>query len=340
MAINAIGNGIPFPRGIGIPYSIKNSMVLWYDPKRQGATNESMSTNPVLRDLSGNGHDATCYNFAWSGESGIGSYKQHKFIGSTYRRVITNAGGWDQVSASYDPSISWKIRVTCPTKPILKEYGTRLFCPNWVDTSWLATLSEPLEDGKVTTISPYTGDEDVSVLWIDLNSLKGHEVIIEQVPEYPHALVADGVDDYAAATNTPLLTDYTIIYKRRKLTTASGDNCLFSKRNAPTTDNEGAFQIERGRSLYSFGRHHSSFITDDDIEQEICYQTKSLFNGRSINYGNAVDTQYFTIFKFNKDSISNAYAGALYSVILFNRTLTTEEIEWVKENLIKGDTEL
>lgn len=50
--------------------SVNEHMVLWYDIKRQGATNESMASNPVLRDLSGNGHDATCYNFAWSGMSG------------------------------------------------------------------------------------------------------------------------------------------------------------------------------------------------------------------------------------------------------------------------------
>lgn len=74
MAINAIGNGIPFPKGKSIPYYIKNNMVLWYDIKRQGATNETMKANPILKDLSGNGHDATCYNFAWSGISGIGSY--------------------------------------------------------------------------------------------------------------------------------------------------------------------------------------------------------------------------------------------------------------------------
>ena len=54
-----------------IENDIMSSMVLWYDLKKQGATNESMAENPVLRDLSGNGHDATCYNFAWTEESGI-----------------------------------------------------------------------------------------------------------------------------------------------------------------------------------------------------------------------------------------------------------------------------
>ena len=51
--------------------SIRDAMILWYDLKKQGATNESMASNHTLRDLSGNGHDATCYNFAWTEESGI-----------------------------------------------------------------------------------------------------------------------------------------------------------------------------------------------------------------------------------------------------------------------------
>lgn len=65
MAGNANANAIPFLKRRGIDVkAIKDSMVLWYDIKKQGATNETMKANPKLIDLSGNGHDATCYNFA------------------------------------------------------------------------------------------------------------------------------------------------------------------------------------------------------------------------------------------------------------------------------------
>ena len=59
----------------GTPKAIREAMVCWYDPARQGATNEKMAENPVLKDLSGNGHDMPCFNFAWSGMSGIGLYR-------------------------------------------------------------------------------------------------------------------------------------------------------------------------------------------------------------------------------------------------------------------------
>lgn len=54
-----------------ISESIRESLVAWYSPQRQGATNEKLSENPVLFDLSGNGHDMTCHNFAWTEKSGI-----------------------------------------------------------------------------------------------------------------------------------------------------------------------------------------------------------------------------------------------------------------------------
>lgn len=37
----------------------------------RGLSNEQMSQNPILKDLSGNGHDITLHNFAWTEESGI-----------------------------------------------------------------------------------------------------------------------------------------------------------------------------------------------------------------------------------------------------------------------------
>ena len=72
MVSNANANNIPaYSLHSKFVENIMDSMVLWYDIKRQGATNESMSQKPVLRDLSGNGHNATCYNFAWTKQSGI-----------------------------------------------------------------------------------------------------------------------------------------------------------------------------------------------------------------------------------------------------------------------------
>lgn len=55
----------------GLPQWLKDSVVCWYSPIRQGCTNEKMAANPVLRDLSGNGIDLECVNFSWNETSGI-----------------------------------------------------------------------------------------------------------------------------------------------------------------------------------------------------------------------------------------------------------------------------
>lgn len=56
-----------------IPSAILSALVCWYSPRRQGCTNEGMRANPVLRDLSGNGLDMECLNFAWNEASGVDS---------------------------------------------------------------------------------------------------------------------------------------------------------------------------------------------------------------------------------------------------------------------------
>lgn len=53
------------------PQWFRDAIVAWYDPLRQGCTNENMAENPILKDLSGNGLHMTCQNFAWNTESGI-----------------------------------------------------------------------------------------------------------------------------------------------------------------------------------------------------------------------------------------------------------------------------
>lgn len=90
--------------------SVMDAMVLWYDLKKQGATNESMQANPVLVDHSGNGHDANCQNFAWTEESGINT--------TSYPGAIVSDGVDD--------------KITCPAFKLGKDY-TLLFDITWMD---------------------------------------------------------------------------------------------------------------------------------------------------------------------------------------------------------------
>lgn len=188
--------------------NIRQAMVLWYDIAKQGATNESMAENPVLRDLSGNGHDATCYNFAWAEESGIST---------------TN---------------------------------------------------------------------------------------------YPHALVSDGVDDYAMVEGLPNI--HSLFIKHSMLEQASTD-----WRYLYNTEISGAEDRDRWYCATNPGSGvlvSVPPISDDGYAQKV---NDIVTNNR-----------FFEIFNYRGGGKG---AFALYSLILFNRTLTPEEIEWVKTNLIETE---
>ena len=74
------------------------------------------------------------------------------------------------------------------------------------------------------------------------------------------------------------------------------------------------------------------------VDTDISYMTKNSYNGATIISGQYQDNNHLTLFSVRE--YSGCAQAALYSFILFNRTLTYEEIEWVKQNLIEGDVEI
>ena len=324
--------------------SIRDAMILWYDLKKQGATNESMATTSTLIDHSGNGHDATCYNFAWSGMSGVGGYadsyiKTHWYIekervNATKTEAKINVTGIlsTMISIYYQSNPdeqaylvpSYKIKVIGLTDGQSITYRD-------VDNTVTFTISN---DGEYTlpeinfaAAGKYYG--------FVFNKLQDScNITIEQLPLYPHALVSDGVDDYCLVEGLPLLTKeqgYTVVAKRKYLT-GIRQSCLASKRNSNQPD--GAFVFELRRNSYiadSFGYQNGIAQLE---ESDISYQTSKSYNGKAINVGKESDNNVLQLLNLNNNYFANV---ALYSFLLFNRDLSTDEIEWVKTNLIESE---
>lgn len=356
MAINAIGNGIPFPKGKSIPSSIKKAMVLWYDIKRQGATNESMTANPKLIDLSGNGHDATCYNFAWNFDSGVRS-KQITFADFNSDNITildlytsSNGGhgqpGMDKNHKSVHVLYSnrknnidsFKVRVTNLDTSFINYIGYFYRDSNGYEHSihfdkdgdYVLPISYNLVDG--------TGSSNgFGIYYKDsLANIKNKfAATIEILPiEYPNALVFDGVDDYTLSENILTLNDFTVITKRFIINDEL--SCV-----ASTSDiiKNGPFILElKGidKHIYSFGKDN---IINNFKNEEIIYLTPLSYNGDYINRGtnNNGNNLYLGMARPTSQYFGNI---ALYSFILFNKTLSIKDINWVKRNLIEGDTEL
>ena len=191
----------------GIATQIKDSMVLWYDIERMldGKLDEStdantyMSSNPTLIDLSGNGHDATCTGFAWSGMSGVGGYDFPNLeVWTENTSVIVNvikankvsllsSGGTSGIRQAFSKDTTLKLHISDinPATPVLVY---RLHGGD-IGNELLYTITE---EGDCTVELAYNPDDAHNIV------LLSGEATFEQLPLYSGALVSDGVDDYAS----------------------------------------------------------------------------------------------------------------------------------------------
>lgn len=323
------GGGGYWPQGT--PPEIKAACMLWYDIARQGCTNEAMADDPVLRDLSGNGHDAECFNFAWARMSGIGGYDFDfgKFLSkdtaatferSTYAFSVTSikaTGSFLETNSATQTLQPFTVRVSgLDAAGAVLRYGS--------DTTSFYDMSQDGVYELPGVTSPFIGFR------FD-KAIEQCNISVEIMPLYPGALVSDGVDDYAIAEGLPLLTKeqgYTVVAKRKYLS-GIRQSCLASKRNSSLPNGAFVFElyITNWRSD-SFGHANSVSLEESDIS----YQIPSSYNGRHLDAGEESDNNVLRLLNLNGNYLANV---ALYSFLLFNRDLTTEEIEWVKTNMMQ-----
>lgn len=345
---NAIGFNGNNKCSIKIPTAIKDSMVLWYDIAKQKATNKSMIENPTLKDLSGNGHDATCYNFAWSGISGIGGYTIQPFTNkdsNLFSSEYFTGDSYNLIGKPYsnEAGLYWNCGITnTPTEP----YKLNLNVSGIVERNNVYIHqyknnyygSVALVNGKNRIQIDITKGNKPFYPYLSFHADLPYEtdIHIEILPEYPNALVSDGVDDYCFVEGLPLLNKedgYTIIVKRKYISQDLINSPLLAKYTG--VDNNGAFQFERN---ITNGVHYANSFGVATVitfsQEDIVYQTHDTYNGKPISVGNGEDTNYINIFTRDR-LIDRCQMCALYSLLLFNRDLSTDEIEWVKNNLIQ-----
>lgn len=322
---------------LSTPKAIRDSCIIWYDIAKQKATNESMAVNPILKDFSENGNDATCYNFAWSGMSGIGGY----FI-KPFNNWIANTNVTFTVQSDYKCTIVSGSSGTQSLGIRTSYYNNFILNISISNINSSQVLIYMLQGDDVADIRCTITEEGTYTISLEYNEQAYYNQVlisglctVEILPEYPDALVSDGVDDYAQVTGLPILTKekgYTVIAKRKLLYGFTG--CLASKRNS--INYNGAFVIELKindniNRCDSFGEQNKIMALE---QSDTTSQTTLKYNDISIPAGSQVDTDYLNLF-----TLYNNYFGkvALYSFLLFDRDLTDNEIEWVKKNMIEGE---
>lgn len=288
--------------------------------------------------------NATCYNFAWSGMSGVGGYTQNyrdesRWIILPNRISFTKTETTINVTKVLESAISaYYVTKDNDTSFIVKSYKIKV--SGMTDGQTITYTNN-----NRTVIYEIKSNGEHILPQIDLESGGNHcgfifnkvqescNITIEQLPLYPNSLVSDGVDDYCLVEGLPLLNKedgYTVIAKRKRL---SNMGCLASKRNTALTNGAFVFELSvdgEDKRCDSFdGRNQISSFADT-----ISWQTKNSYNGKPIGVGDEEDNDVLRLFLLYDKYYCQV---ALYSFLLFNRDLTTEEIEWVKTNLIETE---
>lgn len=157
---------------------------------------------------------------------------------------------------------------------------------------------------------------------------------IDMLPEYPNALVLDGVNDTLRNTTIPALTDFTCIVKRKAIGEQANNSIFMFKGVTPTAGGKSnAFLYDYKsagiNNVFSFGQANGGAT-----KSTISYITKTSCDGRTIIPGNGVDTVGLMIGKWD-----TWRKMAFYKMMLYPKTLDILQINMLK-NLFELDEKI
>lgn len=303
----------------------------------------------ILKDFSGNKHDAYLYGFKGKLNSGVGIYAQD-FKNWNYGSAINNnistksynkfhivkkkADNWLGFTIGipknnyYNQSYKLKFNIN-------KKIDNIKFSVVSTDGNLQSTqvYSVYINDGSIIDV-PIISEEifnnkEETNIYYDFGTNKDIEIDVELIANYPNQLCYDG-KSYAITYGLPILTDYTVIADRTWFA-EKVDNGIFMSK---ALEKNGAFILEyKQGDKWNTYSYYSATNINIDKDNSIVYQTKNKYNEQTIYPGDKQDTDTLFIGTIRKDD-SRSFIGCHGDIILFNRSLTEYEISWVKNNMM------
>ena len=311
-----------------------------------GLTNEQMAANPVWVDKTGNGHDLQMKNFAWGGMSGVGGYSDN-----------FSSDSWKKPSDRSD--ITWTSSSFNITR--VMNTGVQIYYHSaWEESESVIPekriIVKGLEDGQVlrymnvgNRIIEISQDGIYTIpsfTFKGANSYHGYSlakkqescnVTVEQLPLYPGALVFDGVDDYGACDNLPILTKekgYTVVALRQwdqdfLNTTLTGG--LLSTRNYSTGEGVAFEKIESSNKGY-WNLGAGGII--DFAKSPFTWQTSKQYNNVGILKG---DKNHGKPLCVGCGLSGGQQCGrfAIWELVFLDHDATEEELTKIKDYFVK-----
>lgn len=303
----------------------------------------------ILKDFSGNKHDAYLYGFKGKLNSGVGIYAQD-FKNWNYGSVINSnistksynkfhivkkkADNWFGFTIGipknnyYNQSYKLKFNINKKIDDI--EFSIVSTDGNLITT---AAYSVYINDGSIIDV-PIISEEifnnkEETNIYYDFGTNKDIEIDVELIADYPNQLCYDG-KSYAVAYGLPILTDYTVIADRTWFAEKVDNGVFMSK----ALEQNGAFILEyKQGDKWNTYSYYSATNINIDKDNSIVYQTKNKYNEQTIYSGDKQDTDTLFIGTIRKDD-SRSFIGCHGDILIFNRTLTEYELSWVKNNMM------
>ena len=316
------------------------------------SNNEDASTRDILPDYSGNGRDIKLYNFAFAGNSGYNGFVENTYLGGTWSDInkctdvaYSNDKTKAEVSQLKQANVIWVFIKSISSDPVGTKYKLKARIQGLSDyislgKSIRVNLGDTRNDGLngITEDGVYETEfvkTETSYSFVGLSiSVPGEEdlgacsMTFEQIPDYPGALVSDGVDDYGQCIKDfALPDDYTVVAIRK---IPKGSNSGLASKGSTV----GAFLFEAGQdgvSAWSYGKS-TYFATTPAL---FSYQMKNSYNGTSMESGTATDTEEDKLYIFKQNATSPSSSSyILYDLRIYDHSLTAEELQTVKDEMM------
>lgn len=300
----------------------------------------------ILKDFSGNKHNAYLYGFKGKLNSGVGIYAQdfkNWNYGSTINSDISTKS-YNKFHIVKKKADNWfGFTIGVPKNNYYNQtYKLKFSINKKIDDIKFSVVSTDgnlqstqvylvnINDGSIIDV-PIVSEEvfnnkEETNIYYDFGTNKDIEIDVEMIANYPNQLCYDG-KSYAVAYELPILTDYTIIADRTWFVDKQ-ERVFISK----TTGQNGAFIFEyktpANNKTYSYYQQNDIVI---DNNNKVVYQTKNSYNGTTIQAGDKQDTDVLYIGNIIVPD-SRSFIGCHGDILLFNRTLTDDELDLVKEH--------
>lgn len=287
----------------------------------------------ILKDLSGNGNHAYLYGGKGKLNSGMGVYQEDFTTWSKIQGIYelgANSFNWKYSNDTNTTILTKGANETKSMKVIIEGLSTNILQYAYYEES-VRKILEIKQDGEY--VLPFS-ESNSSQTWNGFAIIKNEETVditITQIPDYPNQLCYDG-KMYAVCYGFPILEDYTIMADR---TWFKNVGCFAGKRSA--SDNKGAFVFENNSSNGFVCYNYGGVNNINRVDNKITYQTIHDYNGQAINRANSVDTDFLLIggglYRPTTNSFDEFWQGCHGKIIIADRSLTEDEITWLKNNL-------